>query len=96
MDDDASFTKKIFQIRELHIKVYSFIRSLTSAGVKEFFLTFIAKACFVLVETLEANSLSDDIQKLIKGRPPLLVIVHLLLRLLAGPAVHHPHLGKQD
>lgn len=55
-------------------------------------LTFVAESCFVLVESLQPHSLADEVEELVEGRSSLLVVVHLLLRLLARPAVHHPHL----
>jgi hypothetical protein len=55
-------------------------------------LTFVAESCFVLVESLEPDPLSNDVEKLVEGGPPLLVVVHLLLRLLTSSAVHHSHL----
>ena len=36
--------------------------------------------------------MSDEVEELVEGGPPLLVVVHLLLGLLTSPAVHHAHL----
>ena len=55
-------------------------------------LTFVAESCLVLSKPLEPHALADDVEELVEGGPALLVVVHLLLGLLAGPAVHHPHL----
>ena len=45
----------------------------------------------VLGEALQADLLSDEGEELLKGRPGLLVVVHLLLRALAGLAVEDAH-----
>ena len=57
-------------------------------------LTFVAESCFVLVESLQSHSLTQQVQELVEGGSPLLIVVHLLLGLLARPAVHHPYLVR--
>ena len=57
-------------------------------------LTFVAESCLVLSKPLEPHSLADDVEELVEGGPALLVVVHLLLRLLARPAVHDAHLER--
>ena len=59
------------------------------------FPTFVAEPGLVLGEPLEPDPLADDVEELVEGGPALLVVVHLLLGLLAGAAVHHPHLGHK-
>ena len=56
-------------------------------------LTFVAKSCLVLSKPLEPHALTDDVEELVEGGAALLVVVHLLLRLLTGAAVHDAHLG---
>ena len=56
-------------------------------------LTFVAESCLVLSKPLEPHALADDVEELVEGGPALLVVVHLLLRLLPGAAVHDAHLG---
>ena len=58
-------------------------------------LTFVAESCLVLSEALQSDALADHVKKLVEGGPPLLVVVHLLLCLLARPAVHDAHLGEE-
>ena len=55
-------------------------------------LTFVAESCFVLVEALEPNPLTNEVQELVEGGPALLVVVHVLLGLLTSAAVHYTHL----
>ena len=55
-------------------------------------LTFVTKPRLVFLEALEPDPLAQQVEELIEGGPPLLVVVHILLRLLARPAVHHAHL----
>ena len=58
-------------------------------------LTFVAESCLVLSEAFQSNALADHVEELVEGGPPLLVVVHLLLRLLPRPAVHHAHLQER-
>ena len=58
-------------------------------------LTFVAESCLVLSEALQSDALPDDVEELVEGGPALLVVVHLLLRLLARPAVHDAHLQEE-
>ena len=55
-------------------------------------LTFVAESCFVLAEAPESDPLSEHVQELVEGGAALLIVVHLLLSLLARPAVHHTNL----
>ena len=55
-------------------------------------LTFVTKSRLVFLEALESDPLAKQVEELIEGGPPLLVVVHVLLSLLARPAVHHTHL----
>ena len=56
-------------------------------------LTFAAESGFVLVEPLQSDFLSDELQELVEGWAPVLVVVHVLLSLLALTAVHQANLG---
>ena len=58
-------------------------------------LTFVAESCLVLSEAFQSNALADHVEELVEGGPSLLVVVHLLLRLLARPAVHDAHLREE-
>ena len=55
-------------------------------------LTFTAEARFVLIESLQSDFLSDKFEELVKRRPTVLVVVHVLLSLLAFAAVHQTNL----
>ena len=57
-------------------------------------LTFAAEPGFVLVEPLQSDFLSDELEELVEGRAPALVVVHVLLSLLALAAVHQANLGE--
>ena len=57
-------------------------------------LTFVAESCLVLSKALQSDALADHVEELVEGGPSLLVVVHLLLRLLARPAVHDAHLER--
>ena len=59
-------------------------------------LTFIAQPRLVLVESLEPDPLSDEVEELVEGGPALLVVVHLLLSLLAVAAVHQTDLKNRE
>ena len=63
-------------------------------GFERRMLTFVAESCLVLSEALQSDALPDDVEELVEGGPALLVVVHLLLRLLARPAVHDAHLER--
>ena len=58
-------------------------------------LTFVAEPCFVLLEAFEPHPLAKEVEELVEGWPPLLVVVHVLLRLLPRPAVHHSNLEQR-
>ena len=58
-------------------------------------LTFVTKPRLVFLEALEPDPLAQQVEELIEGGPPLLVVVHVLLSLLARPAVHHAHLEHE-
>ena len=58
-------------------------------------LTFVAESCLVLSEAFQSDALADHVEELVEGGPSLLVVVHLLLRLLARPAVHDAHLREE-
>ena len=64
-------------------------------GFERRMLTFVAESCLVLSEALQSDALPDDVEELVEGGPSLLVVVHLLLRLLARPAVHDAHLREE-
>ena len=55
-------------------------------------ITFGVQLGSVLGETLEANSVPQQLEELFQGRASHLVVVHLLLRALTCSAVHHPNL----
>ena len=63
-------------------------------GFERRMLTFVAESCLVLSEALQSDALPDDVEELVEGGPALLVVVHLLLCLLARPAVHDAHLER--
>ena len=52
----------------------------------------VVQAGLVLVEASEADSLADEIEKLVESRAAFFVVVHLLLGRLAGLAVEDAHL----
>lgn len=55
-------------------------------------LTFIVQLSSVFAEAFQPHTLAQQVQELLEGRPGRLVVVHLLLRALARPAVQDPDL----
>lgn len=55
-------------------------------------LTLGVKLSPVLLEASQTNALAQQVQELLEGGSSVLVVVHIFLRALAGPAIHHPHL----
>lgn len=55
-------------------------------------LTFIVQLSSVFAEAFQPHALAQQVQELLEGRPGRLVVVHLLLRALARPAVQDPDL----
>lgn len=60
-----------------------------------FQLTSVVQLGSVFLPSLQPHPLPEQIQKLLKCRSGALIVVHVFLWALPGPAVHHPNLSLE-